>query len=107
MNFCLVALIAFGLGRLSRLEEAREPVRIENVATPALVSSKITTSTTSISAQTSSQAGQFVGSKNGTKYHYPWCSGAQRIKEENKVWFASKEEAATKGYTPASNCPGL
>lgn len=51
--------------------------------------------------------GAYVGSKNGDKYHLPWCSGALRIKEENKVWFASKEEAERAGYTPASNCKGI
>lgn len=49
----------------------------------------------------------YVASKNGTKYHLPWCSGAQRIKEENKVWFKSKAEAEAAGYTPAANCKGL
>ncbi|MFH1608762.1 MAG: hypothetical protein ABH951_01935, partial [Patescibacteria group bacterium] len=55
----------------------------------------------------SNDEGLLVGSKNGTKYHYPWCSGALRIKEENKVWFNSMEEARQAGYTPAANCKGL
>lgn len=50
---------------------------------------------------------KYVGSKNSTKYHLPWCSGAARIAEENKVWFESKEAAAAAGYTPAANCKGL
>jgi hypothetical protein len=51
--------------------------------------------------------GQVVGSKNGSKYHLPWCSGAKTIIEANKVWFASKEVAEQAGYTPAGNCKGL
>lgn len=51
--------------------------------------------------------GGYVGSKHGTKYHLPWCSGALRIKDENKVWFTTKEEAEAAGYTPASNCKGI
>jgi len=27
---------------------------------------------------------QFVGSKNGTVYHFPWCPGAQQIKKKIK-----------------------
>jgi hypothetical protein len=50
---------------------------------------------------------KYVGSKNGTKYHLPWCSGALRIKEENKVWFASKSDAEAAGYSPAANCKGI
>lgn len=51
--------------------------------------------------------GAYVASKSGTKYHLPWCSGAQRIKEENKVWFETKEEAEKAGYSPAANCKGI
>ncbi|MBI4086620.1 hypothetical protein HY416_01410 [Candidatus Kaiserbacteria bacterium] len=50
---------------------------------------------------------RYVGSKNGSKYHLPWCSGAARIAEENKIWFSSKEEAEAAGYTPAANCKGI
>lgn len=51
--------------------------------------------------------GLYVGSKSGSKYHLPNCPGALRISAENKVFFASKEEALAKGYTPAANCKGL
>lgn len=51
--------------------------------------------------------GNYVASKSGTKYHLPWCSGAQRIKEENKVWFKTKADAEAAGYTPAANCKGI
>ena len=51
--------------------------------------------------------GSYVGSKTGTKYYLPWCGTAKRIKDENKVWFASKAEAETAGYEPAKNCKGL
>lgn len=53
------------------------------------------------------QAGKFVGSVNSDKYHLPYCSGAQRIRESNKIWFTSEAEARAQGYTPAGNCPGL
>jgi hypothetical protein len=51
--------------------------------------------------------GGYVASKNGTKYHLPWCGGAKQIKEENKVYFKTKEAAEKAGYTPASNCKGI
>lgn len=51
--------------------------------------------------------GEVVASKNGSKYYLPWCAGALRITDANKVWFASREEAEAKGYVPANNCPGL
>jgi hypothetical protein len=42
----------------------------------------------------------FVGSKNSDKYHLPACSFAKRIKPENRVCFASEEDAKAKGYQP-------
>jgi hypothetical protein len=53
------------------------------------------------------EGGQIVASKNGTKYFLPWCGSAKRIKEENKIWFSSREEAEARGYEPAANCKGL
>lgn len=47
-----------------------------------------------------------VASKNSStkKYHFTWCSGAKRIKEENKIWFANETLAQQAGYTLADNC---
>ncbi len=52
-------------------------------------------------------SGTYLASKNGTKYYLPSCSSSKRIKEENKIWFDTKEEAEAAGYGPAANCPGL
>lgn len=49
----------------------------------------------------------YVASKNGKAYYLPTCGGVSRIKEENKVYFATKQEAESAGYRPAGNCPGL
>lgn len=48
------------------------------------------------------QSGMFVGSKHGTKYYTPECSGVDRIKEENRIWFKNAQDATLQGYTPAS-----
>lgn len=58
-------------------------------------------------ATVGSASGTYVASKNGTKYYLPSCGSSKRIKEENKVWFKTKEEAEAAGYGPAANCPGL
>ncbi len=51
--------------------------------------------------------GMYVGARSGTTYYLPWCSGVKRIREENKVWFATKEAAIAKGYKPSTNCKGI
>jgi len=51
-----------------------------------------------------SQAGEFWGSKNSNKYHYPDCRWAQKIKPENLIKFKSPEEAQKAGYIPCKVC---
>ena len=48
-----------------------------------------------------------VASVRGTKYHYPWCTGAVSMSKANKIEFPSIKAAREAGYTPASNCDGL
>lgn len=52
-------------------------------------------------------SGTYMASKTGSKYYLPSCGSAKRIKEENRVWFATKQEAEAAGYEPAANCKGL
>jgi hypothetical protein len=52
----------------------------------------------------SSESAPIVASKNGTKYYYLHCSGVGRIKEENRVYFDSFQEAESAGYEIAKNC---
>jgi len=104
----LLGITSFGLGRLSVVDEGHASVAL--CASPQLLHA-----TQAIPETTSSQTttitpttqGQVVGSKNGTVYHLPWCSGAKRISENNKVWFVSKTEAEAAGYRPAANCKGI
>ena len=110
----LVALISFGLGRLSKIRENKTPITIENVNQQIKIGENNSqNSTVEPTAENNPESNVgvndklYVVSKNGTKYHYPWCSGALNIKEENKIWFVTKEEAEKAGYTPAANCKGL
>ncbi|PCI28180.1 hypothetical protein COB52_04005 [Candidatus Kaiserbacteria bacterium] len=89
----LVGLGAFGLGRLSMMEEQRPAIRMFEQ--------------TMKNVDPISMGGLVVASRNGSKYHFPWCSGAQRMSEVNKVWFKSIDEAKKAGFTAAGNCKGL
>ncbi len=103
----LVALLAFGLGRLSVLYDGRGEFKIEY---PALGEAAVLSSLPSLHPPSPLQSAAFAGyiaSKTGSKYHLPWCAGAQSIKEENKIYFATKEEAEKRGYEPAGNCKGI
>lgn len=101
----LTGTASFALGRLSRRGPQNYPISIERVknttgsATPAVAGAS------NVAAVVSS--GTYVASRNGSVFHLPTCPGAKRIKEENKRWFATKEDAIRAGFRPAANCPGL
>lgn len=106
----LVAFASFGLGRLSKLQEGKAPIRIEQASAAVLSSPPFQGGDKGVVKGEEVKivsGGRVVASKSGTKYHFPWCSGAARISDANKVWFNSVEEARKAGYTPASNCKGL
>lgn len=48
--------------------------------------------------------GNFLASINGKAYYPKDCAAANRINEENRIWFDTKEEAESQGYKPAQNC---
>lgn len=50
---------------------------------------------------------KIVASKNGKRYYYANCGGVNRIKQENRIYFNTKEEAEAKGLTLASGCKAL
>lgn len=100
----LVGFASFGLGRLSRIDEQKSPVQVQY---PQDYEASVISSTANTDDIAPADSGLLVASRNGSKYHFPWCSGAQRIKEENKIWFSSTEEAMKAGYSPAANCKGL
>ena len=111
-----VGIGAFGLGRLSKIEALKQGISIE---APAAVVNALNGQNQALNANLEpinevnsdvtegDSSGQVVASKNGTKYHFPWCSGGKTISEPNKIYFNSIEEARAAGYTPAANCKGL
>jgi competence protein ComEC len=48
--------------------------------------------------------GNFVGSHESDKYHYPSCRSAKQIKAENELWFTSVQDARAANYVPCGVC---
>lgn len=93
-------LSGFGLGRLSVDIRPNPPLSI-------IQSIDEQDPNTISSDSTVANEKKVLASRNGTTYYYAWCSGAKRIKEENKIWFPTKEDAKKAGLKPADNCPGV
>ena len=115
----LACFASFGLGRLSVLNSykkgrgilIKEPFVLPASAVAvsgALEGERETRAEKkSVLPSVTNSGGQVVASKNGSKYHFPWCAGAKQISEQNKIYFDSAEAARAKGYMPAANCKGL
>lgn len=86
------------LGQVSGLVEPSSRSKPSTYKAPAKIEPKGTAT---------AETGTYVASKSGEKYHLPTCSGAKAMKESNKIWFTTKEEAEAAGYTPAANCKGI
>ncbi|MDO8496624.1 MAG: hypothetical protein Q7S43_04235 [bacterium] len=106
----LIAFISYNLGQIDALQQT--PIKIVESGVLKAGSNSLkadiysATQTEAIDnkAQTKVLDTRVMASKNSDKYHYTWCAGAKKIKEENKVWFSSAQEAETNGYTLAGNC---
>lgn len=108
----LVSAASFGLGRLSAIWPAEELISIEDAGSSIQNSGGIGVVQPSQMPNAKFQIpdfaqGNFVASSKGSAYHLPNCPGAKHIREENRLWFETAEDARAAGYRPAGNCPGL
>lgn len=123
----LVGLISFGLGRLSAENKTAElnikstllnTADLNKIVTDGSIKSSKTQKNNSVPpivaegtdsdvAAMALPAQKIVGNKGSKIYHYESCPGALKMKEENKIYFASILEAKSAGFRPAGNCPGL
>ena len=106
MVFCmvLISVISFNLGKIGALKKT--PITIMPGQGQADVYNAISDKNPTTPKNTQVQVidRRVVVSKNSDKYHFTWCSGAKRIKEENKLWFETEAAAQAAGYTKAGNC---
>lgn len=93
----LASSASFGLGYLTGLDAGKTVA--DGQGSGVLAKDLLPTTT--------SENGQFVASRSGTKYYLTTCAAAGRISEANKIWFASASAAHAAGYAPAANCKGL
>ncbi|MDI9594587.1 MAG: thermonuclease family protein [Atribacterota bacterium] len=46
----------------------------------------------------------YIGNKNSKKFHHYFCGSVGNMKEKNKVFFLSREDAIEAGYVPCKRC---
>ena len=109
----LVGLCSFELGRLSKdtknegiqVEYPNEEVKQEANAISALSNSNILQNDKmSQTVNTNTSSKNFFASSRGSKYYSVGCSAGKSIKQENRIYFETKEEAERAGYALSSSC---
>ncbi len=100
----LVAISAFGLGRLSKANLDGPGIVVQypdGNQSPYGAFSETAAAPDDVSDVF---AKDIFASKNGTRYYFSSCTGAGKIKEENKVWFSTEAQAQAAGFTKSSTC---
>ncbi|MFA6520273.1 MAG: Ada metal-binding domain-containing protein [Candidatus Paceibacterota bacterium] len=103
----LVGLGSFELGRLSKQNDT-SGLKIEYTDQYGKAisnqSANIISSVPSTENQTSGIDKSFFASSRGSKYYSLGCSAGKTIKQENRVYFATAEQAEQAGYTLSTSC---
>ncbi len=93
-GIALMVIISIGIGRLSA--DAPAEVMIENAS--RTTAGAVLDMFDQTKAGTANENAQFVASVNGEVYHAKNSPWAERIKEENRLFFNTEEEAQAAGY---------
>ena len=106
----LVGLASFELGRLSKKDPNRG-IKIVPTQTGGYLSQntvEMASQAANVISATNYNSNQnnksFFASSRGKKYYSLGCSAGKTIKQENRIYFGTKEEAERAGYTLSSAC---
>ena len=109
----LVGLASFKLGRDSKEGESsavknESPAQTISQTANVISSQNPVVKKTQIAPKTTAPViptiKTYFASNRGNKYYSADCSGGKTIKQENKIYFATKEEAEGAGYELSSSC---
>lgn len=112
----LVGLGSFELGKLSKendsgglkiLSAQTEEYQSQDENQKVNQSANAFSTTSSVSKaafDTSVNGKNFFASNRGSKYYTLGCSAGKTIKQKNRIYFATGEEAQAAGYTLSSSC---
>lgn len=107
----LVGLGSFELGRLSK-EASSSGLKIEYPNQNGQSEANVISAATDVprpetgrGTSVATPSGKiFFASNRGSKYYTTSCSAGKTIKQENRVYFTTGEEAVAAGYTLSSSC---
>jgi hypothetical protein len=99
----LVGLVSFELGRLSN-KNRDNGLKIENISDKIGFIDFSSNNTKSDGLKNNTNEDNYFASKSGKKYYSITCGAGKTIKQENRIYFSSVNEAISKGYELSSAC---
>ena len=103
---CILAVSAIGFTLSVSNADAAKPSSVHVTVSP-VKGTPIPVQTDAPSAEPSEPAqaqGEYTASSRSDKFHLPSCPSAARISDDNRVWFSTRDEAVTAGYSPCGRC---
>lgn len=97
----LVGCGSFGLGRLSKSSDS-SGLKIEY--SEGLSAGEANVLSALSVPEINSSGKNFFASNRGTKYYPAGCSAGNNLKQENRIYFNTREEAEGAGYELSSAC---
>ncbi|MEK9182826.1 MAG: hypothetical protein AAB809_01975 [Patescibacteria group bacterium] len=103
----LVGLASFELGRLSK-GNGSSGIKIEyptqDQEASVVSSTNYSNSLQDNKIEKTSTGKNFFASSRGSKYYPVGCEAGKSLKQENRVYFSTREEAERAGYELSSSC---
>lgn len=99
----LVGLGSFELGRLSK-GNGTSGIKIEYTEETSGQEANVASAIENTEIIQNSSRKSFFASNKGSKYYPVGCSAGKTLKQENRIYFATKEEAERAGYSLSSSC---
>jgi hypothetical protein len=96
IGFALVAILSFGMGKLSEAYRPPMPIVFKNAPDcPTILANAVNAPGTVDAAKTE---GKIIGNKNSKIYHIPGSASYNKISPENRVYFDTEADAEKAGY---------
>ena len=98
IGFVLVAVLSFGAGKLSETYHTQTPIIFQDCSDCQSPQGSSQASPEITASPASEAQGKIIGNKNSHIYHLPGDAFYDKISPENRIYFATEEEAQKAGY---------
>lgn len=104
ISFLLIGIISYRIGSNQKLNNLEANISIIYPNESAIIKETSESKDNNDVISNISSSKSIIASKSGKVYYTADCSGSNRIKDENKVYFQTKEEAQSVGLTLSKTC---